>query len=154
MFNGWDDDFNWFFNTFSLISFSLVLFIKSFLKDAGPRLQNDKCVSIFTMCFFYPCFVTHLAFGYVFFQKYKGKASGSKYDPTSGSMEPQFIGYVPYICVLFVSTATAGFLFMVLIFLVIPAWIKMFKNRNQVAPNIEDVEERLLNDQGGDRRLT
>ena len=70
----------------------------------------------------------------------------------TGATEPEFIGYVPYIFTLIISTATAAFLLMALIFVVIPAWIRMFKNRNQVAPNIEDVEERLLQD-AEDRRL-
>ena len=80
------------------------------------------------------------------YKKYKELASGYV-DPHSGNYSTEFIGYVPYVVVLVLSTIVAFMLLIVIINVIIPVWIFMFKNRNNhVGAFIVDGDERLLND--------
>ena len=71
---GWDRRFNNFYNTFSIIMYTKVLFIKSFMKENMDSLTHSLCVSVFSMVIFLPCMIVYLAFGFVFFEKYKEEA--------------------------------------------------------------------------------
>ena len=77
---GWDRRFNGFYNTFSIIMYTKVIFIKSFLKENSEQLSFNLCVQIFTMAIFLPAMIVYLAFGYYFFEKNKKEAATAHVD--------------------------------------------------------------------------
>ena len=83
--------------------------------------------------------------------KYKEVISVLHIDPDTGELVSEFKGYRLYQIFLVLSTIVALILLITIISVVIPAWILMYKNRNNVdipviAPLIQEGQDRLLND--------
>ena len=111
---GYDDKFDWFFNMFNIISYTLTLPISAFLIDVLIMRKETGKYELRYMSLLFVILAIVLIVGYIVFQNNKLSAFGKHEDPYWDFM-PVFVGYYPYVIMLVVSAVLLVVLFFTLV---------------------------------------